>query len=284
MELARRRWFAEQRLRNPVTALVAAGCRVEVEVQGAGDDVLLVHGLRAHLAWWDGVVDGLKGDFRLIRSDLSGHGRSGRRRSYGGATWAEELGEVLDHFESRRYSVVGHSMGGLVSLALAAHRPSQVERVVLVDTRIRDPRTPGTRTPFRASAATSRRFASVDDGVAAFRVRPEQPPLPAEVMTTLATRALEPVGDEWRWAFDPGVGRRFSVDEVAEYLAAITCPVHYVYGTRSSIGGPESVAIGSRLAGQALTAHAMDSHHHVPLEEPVALAAHLREVLLPSSS
>jgi pimeloyl-ACP methyl ester carboxylesterase len=94
---------------------------------------LLVHGVTSsHLAWAH-VAERLPG-VRLIAPDLRGRGRSNTVAGPAGmAAHAADLAAVLDHLGIERTAVVGHSMGGFVSVVLADLHPERVSQLLLVD-------------------------------------------------------------------------------------------------------------------------------------------------------
>ena len=97
--------------------------------------VLLVHGLAGSTAWWDSVVPMLARNFRLIRVDLRGHGKSpSPRQGYDTATQARGVAAALDSLGISRFSVVGHSTGGYVATALAEQRRDAVVALTVIDT------------------------------------------------------------------------------------------------------------------------------------------------------
>ncbi len=100
----------------------------------AGEPVVLIHGLSGSSRWWARNIRGLATDFRLLIPDLIGFGRS---RATDGlpaigevadllCEWAERIGVPCAH-------LVGHSMGGQISVHLAARYPERVGRLVLAD-------------------------------------------------------------------------------------------------------------------------------------------------------
>jgi pimeloyl-ACP methyl ester carboxylesterase len=97
--------------------------------------VLLIHGMgdNAHRDW-RATVPALTTDFRVVAVDLPGFGASemlaGR---YSFAELATALEGVTAGLQLRRLHVVGHSLGGAVSLYFAHRRPELVDRLVLVD-------------------------------------------------------------------------------------------------------------------------------------------------------
>jgi pimeloyl-ACP methyl ester carboxylesterase len=119
------------------------GLRLHVEVGGRDDrdlTVVFVHGLLARSAEFDPQWEPLLGRARLVRYDHRGHGRSAR---LGKATNVEQLGRDLGRVLDAAAPVgpvvlVGHSMGGMTVMALAAQRPelfgSRVRGIVLLGT------------------------------------------------------------------------------------------------------------------------------------------------------
>lgn len=98
--------------------------------------VLLVHGLgnNAHRDW-ESVVSALAVDFHVVALDLPGFGASpGAPQGYSFATLGRTLAEVVEQTApGQRVHVVGHSLGGAVSLYFAHLHADKVDRLVLVD-------------------------------------------------------------------------------------------------------------------------------------------------------
>jgi pimeloyl-ACP methyl ester carboxylesterase len=87
---------------------------------GAGTPLLvLLHGLGANASVWDGLLPILRERWagRWIAPDFRGHGRSSHAAPYGYGTHAADVAALLDADDD--VVVLGHSMGGVVALALA---------------------------------------------------------------------------------------------------------------------------------------------------------------------
>lgn len=97
--------------------------------------LLLIHGLGddAHRDWAP-VIEALARRFHVVVLDLPGFGASeALAGGYSFAGLASAIVEALDRVGIARAHVVGHSLGGAVSLYFAHAYPSRVERLVLVD-------------------------------------------------------------------------------------------------------------------------------------------------------
>jgi 2-hydroxymuconate-semialdehyde hydrolase len=106
---------------------------------GDGPPVLLLHGSGPGTTGsgaWAETAAGLADRFRSVAPDHAGFGGSPLPPgSRGGLqVWTDRAAALMDGLGATSYSVVGHSMGGAVALALAATRHDQVTRVVAVST------------------------------------------------------------------------------------------------------------------------------------------------------
>lgn len=115
----------------------AAQARFRVTVTGDGPDIILIPGLGASAATWDSTVAGLKGRYRLHVLNLAGFAGEPAGANASGDILAPTV-EALDSYIKSRHLkkpiLVGHSLGGLVSLMLARAHPEDAGRLVIVDT------------------------------------------------------------------------------------------------------------------------------------------------------
>jgi pimeloyl-ACP methyl ester carboxylesterase len=94
--------------------------------------VVLLHGFASSLHAFDRMTPLLAGECQVLRIDLLGHGCSPRdAASYHSESQAAMVAEVLDRLSLRDATVVGHSFGADVAIALA-ERADRVRRVVVV--------------------------------------------------------------------------------------------------------------------------------------------------------
>lgn len=114
-----------------------------------GDEVVMVHGLAANLAFWYArLAPAFAASHSTLLFDLRGHGRSAMSASgYSPRIMAEDLWQLLNHLGIATLHLVAHSFGGLVALHFALRQPHRVRSLTLLDTRIpvlqaRQPRNP----------------------------------------------------------------------------------------------------------------------------------------------
>lgn len=99
-----------------------------------GDPIVLIHCFSCASDWWDGMRPRLEADHRVVAVDLLGHGGSEKPGSgYTPANQAKLVAQALKQLRVRNATVVGHSLGGTVSVALAEQDPRLVDRVAIVD-------------------------------------------------------------------------------------------------------------------------------------------------------
>jgi pimeloyl-ACP methyl ester carboxylesterase len=111
-----------------------AGRTVRYLDYGDGPPLVLLHGLGCSWQWWLENVPELGRHHRVIAVDLPGFGRSEALDAPAEmATHADVVHELADTLELGPMVVGGHSMGGLVTLAMAGARPDRVRGVVLIN-------------------------------------------------------------------------------------------------------------------------------------------------------
>lgn len=95
--------------------------------------VLLVHGIGSSLDTWGDVPERLAREgLRVLAVDLPGHGDSSREQGdYSLGALASTLRDLLDHLDIPRVHLVGHSLGGGVSMQFQYQFPTRVEALVL---------------------------------------------------------------------------------------------------------------------------------------------------------
>jgi pimeloyl-ACP methyl ester carboxylesterase len=86
----------------------------------AGSPIVLIHCFSCAMDWWDGMLPMLERKHRVITVDLLGHGGSEKPGSgYTPENQAKVVAEALEQLKVSDAEIIGHSLGGAVSVALA---------------------------------------------------------------------------------------------------------------------------------------------------------------------
>ncbi|WP_182911842.1 alpha/beta fold hydrolase [Sphingomonas cavernae] len=112
-----------------------ASSRLSVVVRGQGPDVILIPGLTASRDMWSGTVAALPG-YRYHLIQLAGFAGDPARGNASGPVVTPVAQEIVRYIianELKAPTVVGHSMGGLIALMIAARWPTRIGRTMVVD-------------------------------------------------------------------------------------------------------------------------------------------------------
>lgn len=104
--------------------------------EGKGTPLVFVHGFPLSRNAWKKQVDALKSEYRVIAPDLRGLGESdGAGDITTMAQFADDVHALCQHLKTGPVVLVGHSMGGYVTLAFARQFPKMLRGLVLVATK-----------------------------------------------------------------------------------------------------------------------------------------------------
>jgi len=109
------------------------GMRIAYADLGEGEiPLVLIHGLSGYIPMWKKNIGALAARHRVIAVDLPGYGKSDKpRASYSMSFFAETIRGLLDVLGVPKAVLVGHSMGGQVSMHVALQAPERVHALVL---------------------------------------------------------------------------------------------------------------------------------------------------------
>jgi len=106
---------------------------VHYEVYGRGRPVILLHGWLGSWGLWQETMAYLGQYYRTYALDFWGFGESGKKRdSYAVQDFVSLVDNFMEKLGIMRAPLVGHSMGGTVSLLVAIQFPSRVSKVTVV--------------------------------------------------------------------------------------------------------------------------------------------------------
>ena len=248
---------------------------------GAGAPrAVLVHGGGQNAHTWDTVALAL--GTPVLAPDLPGHGHSDWRDDarYEIESMADDLAVAISRHAPAAEVLVGMSLGGLTSLALAVRHPDLVRRLVLVDI------TPGV-TAEKAKVVTDfidgpQTFASFDELLA--RTVAHHPGRSESSLRRGILHNARPLGDgTWQWRYDRRARRHDGEPRPPERLwsavESLRCPVLLVRGSLSPVVDDADVAELSRRNPSARTVVVHGAGHSIQGDRPVELADIIRRDL-----
>jgi 3-oxoadipate enol-lactonase len=96
------------------------GIELAYQEQGQGEAVVLLHGFCGSSAYFEYIIPELSKKYRVIAPDLRGHGNSAVPvGTYSMELFAEDIKQLLDALDISEATLLGHSLGGYVTLAFA---------------------------------------------------------------------------------------------------------------------------------------------------------------------
>jgi len=245
--------------------------------QPGGPGIVLVHGGAAHSRWWDHIAPLMTPGRRVAALDLSGHGDSGRRETYSLDSWAREVLAVAGAAGiTAPPTVIGHSMGGFVTLRLASLYGSRIAGAVTVDSPVRD------LTPEEQAAREHRAFGPLrvyptrEAAIARFHPVPSQPTL-RYITRHVAETSVRETDGGWTWKFDPRIFGRSQLG--THLLTRLDCRVALFRAEYGIMSQQMSEVMYDRLGRVAPLIEIPAAGHHVMLDQPIALVAALRTLL-----
>jgi pimeloyl-ACP methyl ester carboxylesterase len=261
------------------------GCPVHALAFGptGARGLVFVHGGGAHAHWWTHVAATFGDEFRVVALDLSGHGDSGHRSSYSLEQWTDEVVAVATAGEmSGPPVIIGHSMGGFVTIATAALHDDAVSGAIVCDSPVTEPDPEIGAYQLRRAFGHPRLYATLADAIAHFRTVPAQDHYLDYVVDHVARHSVRRVEGGWQWKFDRGIFAQFGggIRSVAlPYLSTVRCR----FALLRSEHGLVTVDIGrsmyEALGRVAPVIVLPEAGHHAMLDQPLILLTALRTLL-----
>lgn len=101
--------------------------------KGEGRAVVLIHGFVGNFHYWDQVIESLSKNYRVIAIDLPVHGQSSVSSEISSTEdYADEVASLIQHLHLAKISLIGHSLGGYITMAFARKYPALLERFALI--------------------------------------------------------------------------------------------------------------------------------------------------------
>lgn len=248
-----------------------------------GQPVIALHGWLDNAATFARLAPRLEG-LRIVALDLPGHGHSGHRPAGASYTIWDYVHDVLqaaEQFGWQRFSLLGHSLGAIVSVLLAGAMPERVERLALVDgvlpqtgeadaapQRLGESlraqlRLGGRRKPVYGSFEEAVRARMKDDGAVS-----------REAAELLVRRGLMPVPGGYTWRTDARLmlpsPMRLSRAHALAFVNHVVCPTSLILARQGLMARPEVLGL---IEGFPFELNRLDGGHHLHLDDEAGATA-----------
>jgi pimeloyl-ACP methyl ester carboxylesterase len=241
--------------------------------------LLFAHGFRAHARWWSFVAPFFTSRFRVCALDFAGMGDSGHRPHYEAQLFTQDLVSVIESARLGPATLIGHSFGGARLIPTCAEFPQLVQRAVLIDSMVNVPGQPR-RDPPHLELRPKKVYPTLEAALERFRLVPEPNTAASYIIDYIGRHSLQRDGHGWSWKFDPNFAPRQNEPDGSSYLQRIEVPLTFIYGEHSIVVQRERAhaIVGHMRNGRGPIA-IPTAHHHVLLDQPLALVSALRAVL-----
>ncbi len=244
--------------------------------------LLCIHGLSGNAHNFDGLAPHLASRYHVMALDVRGRGESGwgPATEYTAPNYASDVAGFLDALGTSRVTLIGTSMGGVISILFAGGYPERVERLVLNDIGPDvDPAGIARIVGFLGEAPTE--FADLREVAAYYRkTYPPAARLADAQLIELVKWSVKPApGGRLVWKMDPQVRRPVRGGAAARPLdlwvpfARIEAPVLVVRGAESDVLARPTVPRMKTVIRTVESVEVAGLGHAPSLVEPEALAA-----------
>ena len=245
--------------------------------------LVFVHGGAAHAHWWTHVAAWYARHYRVVAVDLSGHGDSDHRPAYSLEQWADEVVAVAaDAGIDGAPVVIGHSMGGMVTIATAAIHGDDVAGVIVLDSPVIEVDQEVGAAQAGQAFGQPRVYPGRDDALARFRTVPPQKHYLPYVMHHVARRSVREVPGGWSWKFDHNLFNAFTghIRNVAvPYLPEVRCRFALLRAEHGLVTADIGESMYQALGRTAPVVELPQAGHHGMLDEPLVLTTAIRSLL-----
>lgn len=248
-----------------------------------GLPVIALHGWLDNAATFSRLAPMLDG-VRIVALDLPGHGHSDHRpagAAYNIWDYAHDVLQTAEQFGWQRFSLLGHSMGAIVSVLLAGAMPDRIERLALIDGVI--PYTGEADAAPQKLGESLQALLAVDD-----KRKPVYANFDQAVMARmkgvgavsrgaaerLAQRGLMPVPGGFTWRTDARLmlpsPMRLSRAHAQAFAQRVACPASLILAEQGLMTQPATLELLETLP---FTLHRLPGGHHLHLDDQAGAQA-----------
>ena len=248
------------------------------ETLGSGPPLMILHGLFGSRGNWRGIARELATTHTVHTVDLRNHGASPWADSMGYTEMADDVLQLIKFLGLEDATLMGHSMGGKVAMALALRYPQKIGRLVIVD--IAPVSYADTLTPFAQA------MQSADVVAAASRTevqRRMQQIVPDEGVIAFLMQNLVTRNDHFDWRLNL-IGIGASMQDLCAFPGELaerrfTGPVTVIAGEHSDYVAQRDGSSFRPMFTQVAVDVIDDAGHWVHADQPAAFVRRVRNLL-----
>lgn len=247
-----------------VEILQVNGIALNVQQTGAGPAVVFIHGLSSSMELWAGLEQASLKGHTLISYDLRGHGRS--EKTPGAHTLRKhtaDLAGLLETLGVEQASLVGHSLGAMIAVELAATQPERVRSLSLLSTTGAFPQETRNLLFELASAATFGGMEGIADPLIELTFRDVFRDANPKVVDAIRRSILSSDASSIVAAT-----RMVAKADLRPRLGSLECPTQVLVGLEDSLTPPDLSRQLSEAIKKAQLHVLPDCGHAAPVEQP----------------
>ena len=249
--------------------------------------IVLVHGSRLHAHVWNDFSRRFSDRYHIVALDQRGHGDSGwaGQDGYQMENFYQDLRAVVEARGLSRFTLIGHSLGGRVSMLYAHRHPELLERLVLVDITPGRPAAAAAPAPGEISDDDRTAPGEFDSPEAALtHLKRLMPRAPAPLVEESVRHGLRKTDDgRYTWKYDPAFlsARRSRANAVDLWSAvkSIPTPTLLQYGSHSNVVSPELAARMGETMPRCTVERIEGAGHGLFTDQPEAFAQSVERFL-----
>lgn len=250
---------------------------LHTEITGQGQVIVLIHGLFGSYENLGVIARALAEQWQVVNLDMRNHGRSGWHDNMSYALMAEDIKDTLDHLGLEQVVLLGHSMGGKVSMEFALRYPDRVSKLILADispvqNRPRHLEILSALDAIELSALQSRQQADQQLALS----------IPESGVRQFLLKSLYKEDNQFRWRFNLKtlIANYPRLLEAPESKGPYSGPTLFIKGGDSDYLLPEHQSVIQQLFPHSKAKVIMGTGHWLHAEKPVAFAKIVTDFLL----
>jgi pimeloyl-ACP methyl ester carboxylesterase len=260
-----------------------------------GDDslppLLALHGWLDNAATFDRLAPLICAHFHIVAIDFPGHGRSEWRPQgtwYHYVDYVSDVIAVAEKLGWKKFSILGHSLGGTVGSVFAACRPQSLDKLFLIEA-LGPSAAPVSESLDQLRRGMSQRaafqeklrvFTREDDAI---EIRGRVNELSRDAAMALVQRGLKSVPGGFSWSSDPRLTLttpvRFTEDQILAVLRGIEARTLLVLAQPEAPYLPRETMQRRIEQVRDIAVHRIDGSHHLHLENAAPIAKLIGEFL-----